>query len=88
MCHVPTLRERFFRKIGYVYHLGEDPEGVETLCGWMRSDIRLAFSWRDRLLLLFTGKLFIANIIHSDMPDPTICKTRLDWRIVEPGGDW
>lgn len=30
MHHVPTLRERFARWIGYRYHLGIEPEGIEV----------------------------------------------------------
>jgi hypothetical protein len=88
MHYVPSMRQRFWRKIGYRYHLGEEPEGTDVLAGWMRTDVRLSFNWRDRLLLLLTGKLFIASIVSMDTPSPSICKTRVDWRIVEPGGDW
>lgn len=86
--YVPTLRERIFRKIGYRYHLGEEPDGADALGGWMRTDMRLHFSWRDRLRLLLTGRLFIACIVSIDTPSPNVCKSHMDWRIVEPGGSW
>jgi len=56
--------------------------------GWQRTDVRLHFGWLDRLRLLFTGRLFIALSSHTDAPSPTVIKTRLDYRIVEPGGNW
>lgn len=85
--HVPTLRERFWRALGFRYHLGEEPEGVEALEGWMRTDMRLEFSIADRLRLLLTGRLFVASIVHTDAPSPSVCKSRLDWRIYAPG-EW
>lgn len=82
--HVPTLRERFWRKLGFRYHLGDEPEGVETLAGWMRTDIRLHFSIADRMRLLVSGRLFVASIVHTDTPSASICKSRVDFRIEEP----
>lgn len=83
--HVPTLRERFWRKLGFRYHLGDEPAGVEALPGWMRTDIRLHFSLADRLRLLFSGRLFVTSIVHTDTPSPGICKSRVDFRIEPPG---
>jgi len=85
MFHRPTLRERFWKKLGFRYHLGEEPAGIEALSGWMRTDIRLSFSVLDRLRLLFIGRLFVASIVHTDTPLPGICKSRVDWRIAAPG---
>ncbi len=79
--HVPTLRERILRRLGYRYHLGVEPEGCEALDGWMRTDIRLHFGWADRLRLLATGRLFIASVVHTDTPSPAVCKSRVDWMI-------
>lgn len=84
-CYVPTLRERAWRKLGFRYHLGDEPDGAEVLDGWIRTDIRLEFSLVDRLRLLLTGRLFIASIVHTDTPSPSVCKSRLDWRIYAPG---
>lgn len=84
---VPTLYERLYRAAGFVYHLGDEPDGCDTLQGWMQTDIRLNFSLRDRLRLLVGGKLFIASIIHTDTPSPTVCKSRVDWRIIAPRAD-
>lgn len=86
--HKPTMRQRFWRAAGFSYHLGEDPEGIEALSGWMRTDLHLHFGWVDRLRLLLTGKLFIASTVHTDTPSPLVCKTRMDWRIGEPGSEW
>ena len=82
--YVPTLRERVWRKLGFRYHLGDEPEGVEALTGWMRTDIRLHFSVADRLRLLVSGRLFVASIVHTDTPVPSICKSRVDYRIEDP----
>ena len=82
--HIPTLRERIWRKLGFRYHLGDEPEGVDALTGWMRTDIRLHFSFADRLRLLISGRLFVASIVHTDTPVPSICKSRVDYRIEYP----
>ncbi|MGO6998979.1 hypothetical protein [Rhizobium leguminosarum] len=85
MFHKPTLKERLLRKLGFRYHLGDEPEGVGQLEGWMRTDIRLDFSIADRLRLLLTGRLFVVSIVHTDNPSASICKSRVDWRIFAPG---
>ena len=77
-----SLRERFWRRIGYRYHLGDEPEGADALAGWVRTDTRLHFGWCDRLRLLLTGKLLVVSIVRMDVPLPTVCKSRMDWRIV------
>lgn len=82
--HVPTFRERIWRKLGFRYHLGDEPEGIDALNGWMRTDIRLHFSLADRLRLLASGRLFVASIVHTDTPSASICKSRVDYRIEEP----
>lgn len=82
---VPTLRQRFWRKLGFRYHLGEEPEGTETMIGWMRTDCRIHFGWADRLRLLVSGTLKFSTIVHHDTPSASVCKTRLDWQIVAPG---
>jgi hypothetical protein len=82
--HRPTLGERFWRSLGFRYHLGEDPEGVEGLEGWTRTDMRLDFSIADRCRLLLTGRLFVASISHYDAPSPSVIKNRLDWQIKAP----
>ena len=52
MYRVPTWRERLWRRLGYRYHLGEDPEGVDALAGWMCTESRMHFGVADRLRLL------------------------------------
>lgn len=84
----PSFRERFWRRVGYSYHLGPESAGEPPLNGWVRSDMRFEFDWRDRIRLLLTGKLYIALVMETDTPSPEVCRTRIDWRIVEPGGDW
>ena len=81
----PTLRERIWRRLGFRYHLGEEPEGCEALQGWMRTDIGLHFGLADRLRLLATGRLFIASVVHTDTPSAMLTKSRVDWMIKAPG---
>lgn len=85
MFQKPTLLRRFWRSLGFRYHLGDEPDGINTLDGWMRTDMRLEFGVVDRLRLLLTGRLFVASIVHMDTPSPAICKSRLGWRIYAPG---
>lgn len=83
--HKPTLSERFWRALGFRYHLGEDPEDVDVLQGWTRTDTRLNFHWTDRLRLLLTGRLVVSTISHYDAPSPSVIKNRTDWQIRAPG---
>jgi hypothetical protein len=83
----PTLMWRVWRKLGYHFHFGEGPEGAEALIGWHCTEIGMDFSFVDRLRLLITGKLRLRSILMTDTPSATICKNRLDWWIVRPGGD-
>lgn len=85
MHRVPTLRERFWRALGFRYHLGDDPEGIDGLNGWMRIDIKLNFSFADWLRLLVSGNLFIALVSHTDTESPTVIRNRLYWQIRAPG---
>lgn len=88
MCSTPTLAQRFWRAVGFRYHLGEEPEGADKLPGWMRTDMHIHFGIADRLRLLISGKLFIASIVSHSSPDPTVCKSRMDWRILSPREPW
>jgi len=83
--HKPTFRERFWRALGFRYHLGEDPEDTDTLQGWTRTDTRLHFGWSDRLRLLITGRLTVSTTSHYDAPSPNMIKNRTDWQIWAPG---
>lgn len=84
MYHVPTLRERAWRRLGFRYHLGVDPEGIDTLPGWMCTENRLDFSMADRLRILISGRLRI-SIKHHMPVQPDFSKNRLDWYILQPG---
>ena len=84
MIHKPTFVERFWRRVGFRYHLGEEPE-AQTSIGWMKTDSYLQFGLFDRLRLLLTGKLFISTTVHMDTPSPKNIITRLDWMIKPPG---
>lgn len=81
----PTLRQRFWRALGFRYHLGDTPPDADLLPGWMRTDSGLIFSFGDRLRILISGRLRTSTIVHMDTPSPAVCKTRLDWQILPPG---
>lgn len=85
MCSRPTIAQRFWRALGFRYHLGEEPKGADELPGWMRTDMRMHFKVADRLRLLISGKLFIASIVSTDTPSAMIAMSRMDWRILDPG---
>lgn len=85
MEYVPTLMERFWRKLGFHYHLGDEPTDTDLLKGWMRTDAGFNFTFTDRLRLLLTGKLRVTLIQHTDTESPSVIKNRVDWRIVAPG---
>lgn len=81
----PTWRQRIFRKLGWRFHLGDEPEGVDGWSGWVKTEIMLKFSVLDRIRLLFSGHLRVYSIVHSDAPSPLRCKSRVDYWIVPPG---
>ncbi len=84
MIHVPTLRERFWRALGFRYHLGDEPDGVDKMTGWMQTRSRIDFSFPDRLRLLLTGRLSIVLTQHTDAEVVT-CLNRFDFQIKAPG---
>lgn len=52
----PTLAERFWRKMGFRYHLQDLPEDAPTE-GWAVTHIRLNVLAMDRFRLLMTGRM-------------------------------
>lgn len=80
----PTLRERFWRKLGFRFHLGEH-EPDEPWLGWMQTRSALHLDWRDRLRLLISGRLNLQHTFHMDTPSPDKIHTRFDWHITAPG---
>ncbi len=85
MEYQPTLAERFWRKIGFQYHLGNEPEDVDAMLGWQCTVTRLELSFLDRLRLLTTGRIILKTVQHTDTPSPEVIKTRFDWHILPPG---
>jgi len=81
----PTLKQRFWRALGFHFHLGEEPEGIDRLPGWMKTEISLNFGWIDRLRLLMTGRLRVHSTVYFDTPSPMVCKSRVDWHALPPG---
>lgn len=85
MAYVPTRRVRFWRKLGFRFHLGEDPENCDAFQGWMQTCTTFRFCWSDRLRLLLTGRLQVTISNHLDTPSPHEFHTRMDWQIYAPG---
>lgn len=83
---VPTIRQKFWWALGFRFHFGAEPPDADLLPGWMRTDMGLRFRWSDRMRLLLTGRLRISSIVHFDTPSPNVCKSRMDWQILPPGG--
>jgi hypothetical protein len=81
---LPTFRERAARWLGFRYHLGADPEGIDALQGWMCTDSRLHFSWSDRLRLLVSGRLHL-RLVQYTAVQVEGTKNRFDWHILAPG---
>lgn len=84
MTYVPTWREKIWRRLGFRYHLGAEPDDVDALPGWMCTESRLDFSVADRLRLLLTGRLRV-SIKHHMPVQPDFSRNRLDWQILAPG---
>jgi hypothetical protein len=82
---VPTRKERFWRAMGFRYHLGDEPEGMEALTGWVQTNMHMTFSWTDRFRLLLTGRLRIVSTVQMDTPSPEKALSRMDWMIYAPG---
>ena|ERR1700722_18523991 len=82
----PSRRERFWRAMGYRFHLGEEhgPEMPAPL-GRMQNKNRFHFGWLDRLRLLLTGELEVTLTFDMDVPSPDKIRTQLDWQIKAPG---
>lgn len=85
MEYKPTLMERFWRKVGFIYHLGYEPSDTDTMPGWQCTVTRVEFGFIDRLRLLLTGRLICKTIQYTDTPSPMVIKTRFDWHILPPG---
>lgn len=84
MHYVPSLRERVWRRIGFRFHLGAEPPGVEVWPGWARTELRMSFGVLDRIRLLLTGRLHISLTTYADTPINN-CRSRTDWIIDAPG---
>lgn len=85
--YVPTWRERFWRKLGFRFHLGDEPEKPvpDPFVGWMQNKCSFHFGCGARLLLLITGRLEVTTTFDLDTPSPDKIRTRLDWQIKAPG---
>jgi hypothetical protein len=83
----PSLRERFWRKLGFRYHLGDErpPDEIAAPAGWMQNKSVFHFDWADRLRLLLTGRLVVTTTYDLDVPSPNKIRTRMDWQIKAPG---
>jgi hypothetical protein len=55
--YVPTFREKFWRTIGFRYHLGDEPPDAENLEGWSKTVTHFRFGVPDRFRLLLSSHL-------------------------------
>jgi len=81
----PTVMERFWRKMGFRYHLGKHEPDGSSWNGWMQTRAGIQFDWRDRLRILISGRLEMTLTVHTDTPSPGKTHTRFDWQIKAPG---
>jgi hypothetical protein len=79
MISVPTLAERFWRRIGFgVIADPPTPPKAENMLGWAVSDTVICFSFSDRLRLLIGGRLRIWATHHTDtVVNEMVTTTRL-----------
>lgn len=81
--YTPTRSERFWRALGFRYHLGDEPEGIDQLKGWMCTETRMRLSFADRVRLLLTGRLHLRLVQHLPV-ECDFAKNRFDWEIKAP----
>lgn len=79
----PSLLRRIAGALGFTQHFGPEPEGIETLPGWARSDVRVGLSIGDRLRLLVSGRLYLTVTHYIDRPVDRM-EVRTDLRIPPP----
>lgn len=79
----PTLKDRLARALGFRFHLGAEPVGVDNMPGWARTEVRLQFSVMDRLRILFSGRVHVDLTHYADQPID-VMKSRSDLRIPAP----
>lgn len=84
MYHVPTWREELWKRLGFRYRLGTEPDGIDALPGWMCTETRVQFGWGDRLRLLLTGRLHM-RLVHYMPVKCDYAKNRFDFQINAPG---
>lgn len=87
MAAKPTLAMRARRWLGFRFHLGDEPEGVENMPGWFRTETGFHFTIADRLRLLVGGRFKVIITGYADAKVDTV-KNRMDWQIFAPGEDW
>lgn len=83
--YIPTRRERLWRALGFRYHHGDSAPEVWEASGWFQNKSCFHFDWKDRLRLLFTGRLKVVTTYDLDTVSPDKIRTRLDWQILAPG---
>lgn len=60
MHHVPTLKKRLWRWLGFCYQRNDLPDGIEaTHPGWMLTTAKFKFTFWDRIRLLFCSEFEI-----------------------------
>lgn len=86
--HKPKRTERFWRWLGFRFHLGEESNPGVYTTGWRRTDTHLHLGIADRLRILVSGKLSLSVSTEADKEDGRKIYARFDWQIIPPGGKW
>lgn len=83
MYHRPTLRQRFWRSVGFRYHL-HDLDDDPALPGWMMTETKIEFSVADRIRLLLTGRLHL-TLRQATNVEVDHARSAMSFRIGHPG---
>jgi hypothetical protein len=79
----PTLAQRVARLLGFKFHLGEEPSGIDALPGWAQTKINLHISFADRVRLLVSGRLDLTVTQYANQ-QIDLQKNRVDLRFPAP----
>lgn len=78
----PTKAERFWKALGFRYHLSDLPDDAPQE-GWMMTKTVIKFSMADRLRLLLSGELRI-DIRQATGTKVYRCVTAVSFEITHP----
>lgn len=80
----PTFSRRFWRALGWRYHLADLPAEADAMPGWAMTHVKLQFDLLDRLRLLTSGRLRLDIRQGLDAPVGQIISAT-SFEILPPG---